>query len=89
MDPLVVLLIIVTSILTVLLVIVGVQVIMILKEVKHTLTHVNHTLDTADGIVSALSRPVNGLGDIVTGVRTGVRLTESFVSWLNRNKDNE
>ena len=58
MDPLILLLIVVTSILTVLLVIVGVQVIMILKEVKTTLGHVNRTLDTADNIVSALSRPV-------------------------------
>jgi hypothetical protein len=88
MDPLIVLLIVVTTILTALLVIVGVQVIMILKEVKTTLTHVNKTLDTADDIVSALARPVSGLSDIAAGVKTGLKITESFVSWISsKNRD--
>lgn len=87
MDPLVILLIIVTSILTVLLVIVGVQVIMILKEVKQTLTHVNHTLEAADNVVALLSRPASGFADMVAGVKTGLRISESFVSWLNKNRE--
>ncbi len=87
MDPLILLLIIVTSVLTVLLVIVGVQVIMILREVNRTLTHVNNTLETADGIVAALSRPVSGIADIAAGVKTGLKITESFVSWLSKSRD--
>lgn len=88
MDPLILLLIVVTSVLTVLLVIVGVQVVMILREVKTTLTHVNKTLDTADNIVTALSRPLSGLSDITAGVRTGLKITESFVSWISsKNQD--
>ncbi len=83
MDPLVILLIIVTSVLAVLLVIVGVQVIMILKEIKTTLTHINKTLDTADNVVAALSKPISGLSDIAAGVRTGLKITESFVSWIS------
>lgn len=88
MDPLILLLIVVTSVLTVLLVIVGVQVIMILREVKTTLTHVNKTLDAADNIVSVLARPVSGLSDIAAGIRTGLKITESFVSWISsKNRD--
>lgn len=99
MDPLILLLIVVTAVLTVLLVIVGIQVILILKEVKTTLIHVNRSLDTADNIVSALARPVSGLSDIAAGVRTGLKITESFVSWIssknredhadNKKQDNE
>jgi len=87
MDPLVILLIIVTSILTVLLVIVGVQVVMILKEIKLTLNHINNTLEAADNVVSTLSRPMSGFADVVAGVRTGLKITDSFVSWLNKNRD--
>lgn len=87
MDPLVLLLIIVTTVLTILLVIVGVQVVMILKEVKQTLSHVNHTLEVTDGIVAALSRPVSGIADIAAGVRTGLKITDSFVSWLSKSHD--
>lgn len=83
MDPLVILLIIVTSVLTVLLVIVGVQVIMILKEVRATLSHVNKSLETVDSIIAALSKPVSGLTDIAAGIRTGLKITESFTSWLS------
>lgn len=87
MDPLVLLLIIVTTVLTILLVIVGVQVVMILKELKQTLSHVNHTLEAADNIVAALSRPVSGIADIAAGVRTGLKITDSFVSWLGKSHD--
>jgi len=87
MDPLVLLLIIVTSILTVLLVIVGVQVVMILKEVKTTLSHVNKTLEVADNIVGALAKPASGIADIVAGVKTGLKITDSFVSWISKNHD--
>jgi hypothetical protein len=99
MDPLILLLIVVTSVLTILLVIVGVQVVMILRELKTTLVHVNHTLDTADNVVSALARPVSGLSDIAAGVKTGLKITEAFVSWIssknhddharNKNQDDE
>jgi hypothetical protein len=88
MDPLILLLIIVTSILTVLLVIVGVQVVMILKEIRSTLGHVNKSLEMVDNIIAALSKPVSGLTDIAAGVKTGLKITESFVSWLStKNQD--
>ena len=87
MDPLVILLIVVTSILTILLVVVGVQVVMILQEIKKTLNRVNRTLQATDAIVSVLSRPVSGMVDMVAGVRTGLKITESFVSWLHRNHE--
>ena len=86
MDPLILLLIVVTSVLTVLLVIVGIQVIMILRELKTTLTHINKTLDTADNVFSALAKPVSGLSDIAAGIRTGLKITESFVSWISSKK---
>ena len=82
MDPLVLLLIIITTILTVLLVIVGVQVISILKDLKVTLYHLNRTLEATDQIATIIAKPVSDTAEIAAGVRTGLKLTDSFVSWI-------
>ena len=82
MDPLIALLVVVMSVLAVLLVIVGVQVILILKEVRETLTHVNHTLKTTDDVVGMISRSASNFGDAVAGLRSGLKFTEVFVTWL-------
>lgn len=86
MDPLVALLVVVVSILSILLVIVGVQVILILKQFKETLSHVNGTLKEVDDIVALISHPLEGLGDTLAGIKSGLKFAETFVSWL---KDRE
>lgn len=86
MDPLVAVLVVVVVVLSILLVVVGVQVIVILKEFKKTLGHVNRTLDEADHMFHLISRPFGGLGDTVAGLRTGMKVVESFVSWLKEHQ---
>lgn len=82
MDPLVAVLVVVVVVLSVLLVVVGVQVIIILKEFRKTLTHVNQSLDGMDHMVTMISKPFGGLGDTIAGLRAGVKVAESFVSWM-------
>lgn len=85
MDPLVVLLIIVTTILTILLVIVGIQVILILKEIRITVSRLNHSLDNIDQFISRVSSPLGQVGGMLEGLKSGMRLAEGFVSWLKKN----
>jgi hypothetical protein len=87
MDPLVILLIIITTILTVLLMIVGVQVISILKDLKVTLFHLNRTLEVTDEIATHIAKPLSDGAEIAAGVRTGLKLTDSFVQWLAKNQE--
>ena len=82
MDPLVAVLVVVVVVLSILLLVVGIQVIIILKEFRKTLQHVNRSLDGADHMVQLIARPFGGLGDILAGLRTGMKVAESFVSWL-------
>ena len=86
MDPLIALLVVVMSVLSVLLVIVGVQVIIILKEFRKTLDHFNHTLESTDDLLVLMANPFKGLGDTVTGIKSGLRVAELFVSWLREHQ---
>lgn len=88
MDPLVALLVVVMSILSVLLVIVGVQVIIILKEFRKTLEHANQTLKNTDDLLTLIAHPFDGMGDTIAGLKSGLKVAEIFVAWL-REQDRE
>lgn len=89
MDPLIALLVIVMAVLSVLLVIVGVQVIIILRELRQTLKKFNQTLDRTDDLVTLIAHPFQGLGDTITGLKSGLRVAEVFVTWLKEQKQHE
>ncbi|MGD9129442.1 MAG: hypothetical protein PVJ09_03080 [Candidatus Woesebacteria bacterium] len=77
---------VVLVIITIILSIVGIQIILVLIEVKRTLKKVN---DTATGIENKFNQiiaPLQNLGGMASGLKTGFSLFESFVQWLNRNK---
>lgn len=84
MDPLIILLIVVTLILTTLLVIVGIQVILILKEIRQTLSRVNQTLDQADRLLASIGSPFAKMGGMLEGVRSGLKVAETFVNWVKK-----
>lgn len=76
-------------VLVVILAIVGVQLVLTLIEFRKTLKHVNNTLDTVDTTVAAITTPLQNLGGMASGLSTGFRVFETFVGWLNRNKEDE
>jgi uncharacterized protein YoxC len=84
MDPLIALLIVVVSILSVLLVIVGVQVILILKQFRQTLDLVNKNLHNVEDTLSLLAKPFTGMGDTLAGLKSGLKLSETFILWLKQ-----
>ena len=74
-------------VLTILLVLLGVQVFFILREVRRTLLKANKVLDTADTITEAVSGPLSSLGSIGGLLGSGSLLTVAKIvkAFLNRN----
>lgn len=61
----------VVVILTILLVILGIQVFLILRELRRTVRKANKVLDDAGTITETVSRPISSLSTIAQGVKTG------------------
>lgn len=74
------------SVLTVVAVIVGVELILVLKEMRSSLVRVNHTLDTADETLQKISQPAVGLFAIIEGFRQSGKIVETISHLLGRDK---
>ena len=86
MDPFLIFLTIVITILSLVLVIAGIHVILILRNINHTLTKANNTLDLIEGIVHNLANPLSDLKSLGQGVRTGLQVAEHIASWVKEKK---
>ena len=65
-------LLIIILILSILLVVLGLQVFFILKDLRETIAKANKVLDDAGQITESVSAPVSSLASILMGVKTGV-----------------
>ena len=79
----------VISILTLLLVILGIQVFLILTEVRKTVSKTNNILDKADSITESVRTPLSAFSTIALGVKASSLLTAAkFVrNLLGRERD--
>lgn len=73
-DPAQTALFVVIIILTVLLVILGIQVFFILRELRKTLTKVNKVLDDTSLITESVSKPIASLSTLTMGLKTGATI---------------
>ena len=89
MDYLPIILTVSLLVLTTVLVIVGVLVIQVLLMLKQTLTRVNTTIDIAEMKISTITSPLQNLGGMALSLGTGLKIFETFVGWINRNKHAE
>ena len=68
------LLVAVVTTLTILLTIIGIQVLQILKELKKTLEKVNGILDESDKIVTSISEPMVEASEFIRGLKKGANV---------------
>jgi len=68
-DSVQLVLFVVISVLTILLVVLGVQVYFILKELRKTISHANNVLSHANLITESISKPLSSLASLSTGFR--------------------
>lgn len=74
-------------VLTIVLAIVGVQMVLVLLELKRTIKKVNTALETADEKISAIVAPLQKISGVAAGLGTGMKVFEAFVGWLQRDKE--
>jgi len=74
-------------ILTIILTAVGIQLFLVLKTFRQTVQKVNNITDEAEAKIKKIAQPLQGLVGIAAGVKTGVKVFEGFVSYLNKKKN--
>ncbi len=72
------------TVLTVLLSIISVQIILILKDIKRTVGRANALMDSIENTISKLSDPTKSLGSLISGVREGLHLFDSFSHFISQ-----
>lgn len=78
MDPVALTIISISFILTALLVVLGVQVWLILKEIRTSLTKTNGMLDDAKKITSTVGDSVAGIAGITSGIKAALSVFKVF-----------
>lgn len=71
---------IVILVLTILLVVLGVQVFFILRDLKETISKANKVLDNTSEITESVSTPLSNFSSVISGLKTGA----SFVALLKK-----
>lgn len=89
MDPLVIVLTVVAAILSVVLIVVGVQTILVLQEVKRSLQRFNTMTEVVEKTVNKALSPLQNVGGMMTGFKTGFKLLETFSTFLKRSSQEE
>jgi len=75
-----------TILLTAIAAIIGVQLIYVLKEVRHSLSKLNQTLDVAGETLEKLSQPAVGLFAIIEGFKQSGKIIETISHLLGKDK---
>lgn len=83
MDPLVIVLTVVAAILSLILIVVGVQAILVLQEVRRSLHRFNELLDTIERAFA----PLQNLGGMMAGMKVGLKMFESFAHFIKKQND--
>lgn len=77
MDPIQIVIIVISLTLTVLIVILGIQVLQILKEMKKSVEKMNKMLDDTQKVTGTFSSSVQGMGGLISGLKSGFSLFSS------------
>lgn len=75
-----------TILLTALAIAIGIQLMQILKELRHSLVRVNQTLDVAADTLEKISQPAVGLFAIIEGFRQSGKIVETISRLLGKDK---
>lgn len=78
MDPIQLTIIVVTITLTVLLVVLGIQVFYILKEIRGSIQKTNKMLDDAGEVTGTVSEGITSMSGFLNGIRSGISLITSL-----------
>lgn len=86
MDPFLIFLTVVISLLTIVMLVVSIQVILILRKVNHSLSRANQTFDTASNFLHSITNPLSDVKALGQGIKTGLFVAEHITVWLKNRK---
>jgi hypothetical protein len=75
-DPAQTALFLVIIVLTILLVVLGIQVFFILRELRKTIDKANKVLDDTGVITESVSKPISSLSSLTMGLKTGASIAK-------------
>ncbi|OGH03000.1 MAG: hypothetical protein A2798_01050 [Candidatus Levybacteria bacterium RIFCSPHIGHO2_01_FULL_37_17] len=87
MDSAQLILFLVIIILTILLVVLGIQVFFILRELRKTVDKANKILEDAGEITETVKKPVSSLSTLAMGLKTGATIAKIFQGKKKDKKD--
>lgn len=85
MDTIQALFVAVVIVLTILLIILGLQVFYILRDMRKTIHKLNRVLDNTESITESVSAPISSLSAMLTGMRGGATIA-GFLKKLREKK---
>ncbi len=80
-------LVIILAILTLNLVIVGIYVVMILKEFRETIKKMNGMLDTISIVTESVATPITNLSGLLGSVTSGMKFFNAITSFKKRREE--
>ena len=75
------------SLLTINLVVVGIYVIMVLREFRDTMKKLNGFLDTVQTVTDSVTAPISTLSNVFAGVTSGLKVLNAFKSLKREQKE--
>lgn len=75
------------SVLSTVATVIGIQIILLLKEIKHTLSKLNGAIDTTETAMKRFAEPVSNVLGIVEGLKQSTKIIEVFSNFLNRHSE--
>lgn len=74
-----------TSLITIIVVVVGIQIILLLKEIRGSLSRLNQVMDTADSAFQRLSQPAVAIAGLLEGLKHSNKLFKLVSDFLDHN----
>lgn len=66
--------------------IIGIQIILLLKEIRHTLVKFNSALDATEVAMKSLSKPVSSMLAVAEGLKHSTKIIEIFSNFINKQR---
>lgn len=68
--------------------VIGIQIILLLKEIRHSLLKFNGALDATEMAMKSLSKPVSNMLAVAEGLKHSTKIIEIFSSFINKQRSN-
>ena len=82
-----VVLVVILSLLTINLIVVGIYVIMVLKEFRETVRKMNKVLDTVQSVSDSVAAPITNISGMMAGLTSGLKVFSAIKSFKSNRKE--